>query len=99
MTCDAERHGTYHFYRHYGCRCPAAISDRARLMQGVGSDPAAVQRALAGDRVRLGPADRRQAVAKLDGTGASAREIAERLRLSSRTIVRIRGRLREQQAA
>jgi DNA-binding NarL/FixJ family response regulator len=99
MTCNAERHGTYHFYRHYGCRCPEAIADRNRLAAGAYVDPVAVERVVDGGQARLGPAERRMAVAQLDAKRLSARQIAERLRVTPRTVTRIRGRLRQQQAA
>lgn len=53
-------------------------------------DESAVQRALAGDRVQLTEAERTEAVRRLTARGRSDEEIAARLHLSSRTILRIR---------
>jgi DNA-binding CsgD family transcriptional regulator len=48
-------------------------------------DPIAVERAVLGDRVRLTKLERRAAVQRLTAAGESARIIAERVGISSRT--------------
>lgn len=100
MTCTATKHGTYHYLRYYGCQCPEALADRQRLQNGaaVGHDPVAVQIVLEGGHARLGPADRKAAVAKLDQTGASSALIARRLHVTARSVTRIRAQLRQQAA-
>ena len=57
-------------------------------------DHAAVQRLLNGAPVKAGVADMQAAVKYLDSHGMSARQIAERLRVSERTVVRMRARNR-----
>ena len=55
-------------------------------------DPVAVARAAAGDPPdRLTPAERKVAVADLTDRGHSAADIAERLRITERQVVRLRG--------
>jgi predicted transcriptional regulator len=56
-------------------------------------DQVAVELACAGERVRLSVAERRAAVAHLHDAGYSDPAIAERLRLTARTVLRIRGEL------
>jgi DNA-binding NarL/FixJ family response regulator len=64
----------------------------------LGVDPVAAMRAVDGDKVRLSPADRRLVVAELTGRGWSAKRIAPHVNLTTRSVIRIRARLREQQA-
>ena len=56
-------------------------------------DEMAVQRLLAAQPVRATRAERQAAVTYLTGKRMSARLIAERLRLSERTVVRLRNRV------
>lgn len=55
-------------------------------------DPVAVERAVAGQRVRLTRLERRAAAQALSRRGLSARVVAERVGCSSRTVQRHRGR-------
>lgn len=55
-------------------------------------DPVAVERAAWGDRVYLRPIERRAVVQLLTRRGLSARAIAERVGISSRTVERHRRR-------
>lgn len=55
-----------------------------------GIDPVAVTEAIAGRRVPLTPAERKEAVRILTGAGHSATEIGERLGVDPRSIFRIR---------
>lgn len=57
-------------------------------------DEVAVERAMLGHRVRLTARERREVVRALTARGASAREIAERLHTTSRTVQRQRSALR-----
>ena len=63
-----------------------AYADRKRAPV----DEVAVQRALHGDPVHLRPAERAEAVRRLTAAGHSAADIAERLRTTTRTVVRHR---------
>lgn len=56
-------------------------------------DEIAVDRLIAGTRVRSTRAERQAAVAYLTRHGMSAREIARRTGMSSRTVQRLRGRV------
>lgn len=56
-------------------------------------DEVAVDLACAGERVRLSVAERRVAIARLTAAGYADAAIAERLRLASRTVLRIRTEL------
>lgn len=56
-------------------------------------DEVAVYRAMHGDPVRLTKPERREAVRQLTHAGASARVIADRLRVSDRTVKRDRVRV------
>ena len=56
-------------------------------------DMVAVELACAGERVRLSVAERRAAVAHLHDGGYSDPAIAERLRVTTKTVLRIRGEL------
>jgi len=62
-------------------------------------DEVAVERAMHGMQLRLTPEERLEAVARLTRRGVSAREIAERLHTTSRTVVRLRSTLRDTSAA
>lgn len=56
-------------------------------------DPVAIERATAGDPpARLTPRERTAAIQRLDTHGYSARQIAERIGCSPRTVHRARGR-------
>ena len=57
-------------------------------------DEVAVLRAMAGDRVRLTPVERLEAVRRLTARGLSAREIGERLHITPRHVCRYRSRVR-----
>jgi DNA-binding NarL/FixJ family response regulator len=65
-----------------------------RACWGVEPDEIAVERALGGDRPAvLAAADRLEVVRIATARGESAAQIAARLRVSPRTVVRYRGRL------
>lgn len=55
-----------------------------------GIDEMAVELALAGERVRLTPAERREVVRRLHAVKLSDGQIAERVHITSRTVLRIR---------
>lgn len=57
-------------------------------------DEAVVLRLLAGHPVQAKIVERTEAIARLDAYGYSAEQIAQRLRMSQRTVVRHRARLR-----
>lgn len=109
-NCPARRHGTVNDYRRYGCRCPAARelmrarwrAGRLRRRTTAPAEPfvdeIAVERACAGDPVRLTRAERRAAVAALDRYGYTARVIGGRLGITMRAVQRHRLALRQQQA-
>lgn len=59
-----------------------------------GVDEIAVQLAMAGDQVRLSPAERREAVVLLHGSRLSDGSIAARLHVAQRTVQRIREELK-----
>lgn len=99
MTCTAIKHGTYYCRYKFGCRCPASLEDARRLRYGLGVDPVAAMRVVAGDKVRLSPGERRLVVAELTRRQVSAKQIAKRMNLTPRSVTRIRARLRDQQAA
>jgi len=59
----------------------------------VSPDPAAIERAAVGDPPeRLTPRERTAAIHRLDTCGLTARQIAERIGCSPRTVHRARGR-------
>lgn len=103
--CSNDVHGdTKRAYRA-GCRCPEAVEAvrtnwrrrRARgfLLRGPKSrdpivDEIAVERACNGDPVTLTVAERAEAVRLMTAKGMTARQIAERLRMAERTVVRYR---------
>lgn len=60
----------------------------------MGIDEIAVERACYGDVVYLRPAERREATARLTDRGYSSAAIAERLRISRRSVHRWRAKLR-----
>jgi len=60
-------------------------------------DPVAVERAVTGDRVRLTCYEREEAVRQLREQGMNSQEIARRLHMSARHVLRIRQRIAEQQ--
>ena len=110
--CAAPEHGTVFAYLRRRCRCPEArvamrpiwASYRRRRAKSPKHwhnhqdvDEAAVYRAVRGERMPLGAAERRLAVAALDGQ-LSAAEIAARIGCSARTVVRHRSRLRQDQS-
>ena len=72
------------------CRSCAGREHTTRLHAWL--DEMAVQRLLASQPVRATRAERQAAVTYLTGKRMSARLIAERLRLSERTVVRLRNR-------
>jgi DNA-binding NarL/FixJ family response regulator len=57
-------------------------------------DEMAVERLLSGSPVRANAVERRIAVVYLTRHGLSARQVAERLRVTQRTVVRLRARAR-----
>lgn len=52
-------------------------------------DEVAVERAMAGDRVTLTPAEQYEAIVRLSDRRLSAARIAERLHISDRTVTRV----------
>ncbi len=102
MTCTATRHGTtVHYYKKWGCRCPAARAAKAAeaqrwprpkpARQPEPVDPVAVARACLGDRtIHLTPTERGAAIARLTAKGRSQAWIADQLGISRRTVVRHR---------
>lgn len=103
--CTGTRHGTVNAYRRHSCRCPDTIDltraywrNRTRRRAQTRTpyvDPIAVERACAGDRVRLTRAERRTAVATLHGRGLTARTISTRLGITPRSVQRHRLALRQ----
>jgi DNA-binding NarL/FixJ family response regulator len=98
-TCIAIQHGTYNAYRRHRCRCPDAVTAaRARWRARPPRrrppppepyiDPIAVERACAGDPVRLTTDERRTAIAHMHQRGVQVRTIARRLQISERTVHR-----------
>lgn len=71
---------------------PAARPNLGRHADGKATpvDEIAVQRAMRGQPVRLTPAERREAVHRLTRAGLSAAQIAARLRVAQRSVVRHR---------
>lgn len=105
MICQARVHGTsQHIYRHYGCRCPETVAaQRARWRRKYlpGHQPPskrrppyldeiAIERAILGDPVPLTLPEREVVTAYLTRRGYTARQIAERLDVSFRTVQRYR---------
>ena len=58
-------------------------------------DAARVEQAVNGETVALNVREREQVVRQMSAAGLSAKEIAGRIGVQSRTVVRIRNRLRE----
>lgn len=56
-------------------------------------DHVAVERALSGHPVTLTVPEREEAVRRLHAQGCSTAQVADRLRIARRTVLRIRGRL------
>lgn len=56
-------------------------------------DEIAVERAITGERVKLSPVDRAEAVRRLTAEGRSALFIAEQLGITTRTVTRIRSKV------
>jgi DNA-binding NarL/FixJ family response regulator len=94
MNCTGTRHGTGWARQRHGCTCPEAIAARrAQRGQPVRSRhrPGRVDPELTAERIA--------AVERLTRYGHTASQIAERLGIAQRTVVRYRAQLREQQAA
>jgi len=101
--CRAPLHNTVFAYRRRGCRCPTAVDTvraywRSRRRHRPGGpkdrsphiDEIAVERAMAGDAVRLTIRERGEAVRRLTAAGLTARQVASRLHITTRTVVRYR---------
>ena len=73
-------------------RCRSCASQIAATQRNSWLDEMAVERLLAAQPVQATRAERQAAVTYLTGKRMSARLIAERLRLSERTVVRLRNR-------
>ncbi|MFC8272336.1 helix-turn-helix domain-containing protein [Streptomyces sp. NPDC057271] len=105
-TSDACRHG-HPFPENLvidgrgwaSCReCRRAALRRHWRNHGVlaAPDESAVERAVRGDKPpRLTPRERLAAVSRLDRRGLSARQVAEHIGCTQRTVHRIRGRVRQ----
>lgn len=103
-------HGTLRRYTKDGCRCPACtranteasnryqadvtLRPELRGMHRDEPDPIAVERVVLGDPTRTGVNDRRAATEVLTRRGLSARSIARRMGVSTRTVIRYRAALR-----
>jgi DNA-binding CsgD family transcriptional regulator len=90
--CDAARHGTANAYRFHGCRCRGAVTARRQQRK---SNTAAVLDVARMQRGRYSRAERHAAIIRMTVAGESAAEIAKRVGVSPRTVVRHRARLRE----
>jgi DNA-binding CsgD family transcriptional regulator len=78
---------------------PAAKPVRAAPAEVAPLDAAAMERACAGEPVQLQPRARRVVVDRLTAQGLTAPQIADRLRVSVRTVERHRGVLRSARTA
>lgn len=93
MVCGTARQLTRYYDPSPRClRC--ALVARSEEMRDRHSqvDEMAVERLLSGSMVQATRAERQAAITYLTGHGLSAREIAERIRVSSRTVQRLRSR-------
>lgn len=88
--CPGSRHGNAYAAQRHKCRCPEALRDRRRTR---GKTVRGRQRRGRPDAVVI--EDRMEAVASMTRWGRSANEIAERLGVDSRTVVRYRAKIRE----
>lgn len=61
-------------------------------------DEVAIQRAMGGEAVNLSTVEKREAIRRLTEKGESARDVARRLRISSRSVQRYRVALRESES-
>jgi len=95
QTCETGRHDpTLHTLRLWAeaLDCDLVLVPRtpAPTATAAGIDHVAVERVIAGQAVELTVPERRHVVELLDRRGATAAQIAERLGVSVRTVVRYR---------
>jgi DNA-binding NarL/FixJ family response regulator len=86
--CGAPKHRTSE--RCLPCGQAVAVEKLRDYHRQV--DDVAVDRLISGSRVRTTRAERQAAVTYLTGHGLSARQIANRTRMSARTVQRLRSR-------
>lgn len=108
MTLGPSERSRY-LARHAGWPPPLAWWDeniddpKARPVRGWRMpqvmDDAAIQRAMRGEDIHLRPVERAEAVRRMTQRGLSAAQIADRLRIDKRSVVRIRNDHRDQEAA
>jgi len=82
-----------------GCADLDDLGGAARPGDEPDVDEVAVERVMRGEPLRLNLDERLEVVGRLTRRGISAREIAQRLHTTSRTVVRLRGVLRGTTAA
>lgn len=91
--CGRERE-VYAESAHRADRCPSCAHRDANIRRQSDIDVIAVERLLMRSPVRSTRAERQAAVTYLTRNGLTARQIAERARISERTVVRLRSRAR-----